>query len=199
MYGYFDCSKKKLASNNGADRARLRQSGAAAARSQRHLQNLKLIEGIIMKKTYREIANELGCKPSIVAGRVFRMRQEHSPYIDLMPPAGHLSGEDMSERNSRKKSAKVNMQIPPKLRLPSDALRSITKPKNAPKTFLDLGPYECSWAVEPMDSAGRAQMLCCAADVMCPSKREGDRRASHCAYHYALSIADMPSVKDKKS
>lgn len=199
MHGYLEYSAepKALALCQAYPKA-MAEGLKSATKTRRHLDNLKLLKGIIMKKTYREIAVELGCKPSIVAGRVFRMRQENSPYAEFIPPAGHLSSEDISDRNSRKKSAKVNMQMPDKSPGTNFFSRSIAKPSNAPKTFLELKQYECSWAVDSPDREGCKETLCCAAEVMDPTKREGDRRSSHCPYHYALSIAPKAAESRKR-
>lgn len=152
---------------------------------QRRADDLRVIAGVRSKKTYREIASEIGVRPSVVSGRIFRMRQMKSPYCEIVPPAGHLSDRDVSERNVRKKSRK-SAEVELKDR---QEPIFIAKPANAPKKFMDLACDECSWSVEDQNNPGHASMLCCGAPVMDPSRREGDRRSSHCAYHYAFSIA----------
>lgn len=195
MYGDLDCPAHLVSERLFIFEPDKQKDSARLKRAKRQKEDLTLIKGTIMKKTYREMAEELGCKPSIVAGRIFRMRQDHSPYADLMPPAGHLSFEDVSKRNSRKKSDKINMKPPKDAGEFAPSPVDLKAPDNPPKTFLELGQFECSWALGSKDESSGSDMLCCAADVLNPSAREGDRRASHCAYHYARSIAQLPVGK----
>lgn len=195
MYGDLDCRAHALSERLFLLGPEKQIESARSKRTKRHKEDLTLIKGTIMKKTYREMAEELGCRPSIVAGRIFRMRQEHSPYADLIPPAGHLSFDEVSRRNSRKKSDKINMKLPKDACAFAPPSVDIKAPNNPPKTFLQLGQFECSWALGLKDESSGPIMLCCAAKVLNPSAREGDRRASHCAYHYARSIAQKPVQK----
>lgn len=160
---------------------------------QRIKADLQVIKGVRSKKSYREIAGDIGVKPSVVSGRIFRMRQEKSPYHDLLPPAGHLSEYDISKRNVRNKSTKVSEDYAEIKNLSFHAPNS----ENLPKPFMDLSPYQCSWCLDDVNEPGHTMMMCCGADVMDKSRREGDGRASYCAFHYNLSIAHTDTRQKK--
>lgn len=141
-------------------------------------QDAILLNGLKANQTYAQIANLLGVSKAMVSGRIHRLRKLRHIKI----PAKQ---EKASSKNSKPKSI---LRAKPSLNLdwqsPSIA---VVKPKNPPVRFSILQRGYCTWCVEDGGAEARANMMCCAAQVMDKSKREGDRRSSHCAYHYEMS------------
>lgn len=143
-------------------------------------QDAILRHGVEADQTYSQIAEKLGVSKAMVSGRIHRLRKTRK---GCLPPKREQRSRPKSKPGSHstpepKFHEKLNWNPPSVL---------IEKPKNPPVRFHQLGNGLCSWCVDDETSEPGANMMCCAAPVMDKSKREGDRRSSHCAYHYEMS------------
>lgn len=143
-------------------------------------QDAILRHGIEAHQTYSQIAKNLGVSKAMVSGRIHRLRKTGK---GCLPPKPNTQSRPKLKPESHSKPEpkfheKLNWN-PPSI--------PIEKPKNSPVRFNQLGYGLCSWCVDDEASEPGINMMCCAAPVMDKSKREGDRRSSHCAYHYEMS------------
>lgn len=167
-------------------------------------QDTILIDGLKSDQTYMEIADKLGISKAMVSGRIHRLRKlrpSDLPAKNMFVPTskltdpnaeGELAPNQLNLKKLRKQCgtsgrAKTEKQYVSKLnwKLPSIA---VEKPTNPPVAFMELPRGACSWCLEDINQDVSATMMCCAAPVMDESKREGDRRSSHCVYHYQMSV-----------
>lgn len=163
-------------------------------------QDQMILDGLKADQTYTQIATSLGVSKAMVSGRLFRLRklrpddvpEKKAQFIHnrrALPRAG-ASSSKMPGALSPKIIARKNVRIDRSIRRDEKnaANRAVAQPKPnyAPVPFMALERGHCTWCVEGNAGAG---MMCCAAPVLDAKKREGDRRSSHCAYHYELSLA----------
>lgn len=167
-------------------------------------QDTILIDGLKSHQTYMQIADKLGISKAMVSGRIHRLRKlrpSDLPAKNMLPPMSKLTGPNLEcdlapNKVNLKKSQKqcgsfgqVKAEKPHVSRLnwklPSIA---VEKPTNLPVAFMELPRGACSWCLDDINQDVSAVMMCCAAPVMDKSKREGDRRSSHCVYHYQMSV-----------
>ncbi len=166
-------------------------------------QDAILIDGLKTDQSYRQIAEKLGLSKAMISGRIHRLRKlrPHDLPLKIAPPnilsniqrQGGLSSDKLNQTrrpssDKDKSQHKLNAKIKPTLMLnwkqPSII---IEKPTTPPIAFMCLERGTCLWCLEDVNQEAGASMLCCAAPVMDKSKREGDRRSSHCVYHYEMS------------
>lgn len=166
-----------------------------------------ILDGLKADDTYTEIASRLGVSKAMVSGRLYRLRKLRPADVPpkrvqtpLVPRAGTLTPLLISGKNSRVKSSDCADKYAPKPRQNKRQLRAVQseKPTNPPVPFIELERGFCSWCVDDKAEEAGANMMCCAAPVIDKLKREGDRRASHCAYHYELSIAPEKQVSNPR-
>lgn len=167
-------------------------------------QDTILIDGLKSDQTYMQIADKLGISKAMVSGRIHRLRKlrpSDLPAKNMFTPTskltdpnakGELAPNQLNLKKLRSQSgvsgqAKVGKPHGSRLnwKLPSIA---VEKPTNLPVAFMELPRGACSWCLDDINQDVSATMMCCAAPVMDKSKREGDRRSSHCAYHYQMSV-----------
>lgn len=141
-------------------------------------QDAILRNGLNADQTYTQIADKLGVSKAMVSGRIHRLRKLN-PLQFIAKHSAAPSKQSKPKRISGKK---------PKLKLEWQAPSiPVEKPCNPPAPFKQLERGYCSWCLDDFGTDPGANMMCCAAPVMDKSKREGDRRSSHCAYHYDMS------------
>ncbi len=56
----------------------------------------------------------------------------------------------------------------------------------APVAFVDAGPGQCVWPIDPVETPGHARMLCCGAAVA--------DRSPYCASHAARARRETPPI-----
>lgn len=166
-------------------------------------QDVILINGLKEDQTYKQIADKLGLSKAMISGRIRRLRQLRPS--DLPPKtiaidasnkaqkkgAIHADKHNVKRQTHRDKDSaklKPNAKIKPisalNWKLPSIL---VEKPTTPSVEFMHLKQGTCSWCMDDINQEAGANMMCCAAPVMDKSKREGDRRSSHCTYHYEMS------------
>ena len=167
-------------------------------------QDATLIDGLRSHQTYMQIADKLGISKAMVSGRIRRLRKlrpSDLPAKNMFAPTSKLTEPNANSelvpnkvnlKKLRKQSGasghpKAEKHYVSKLdwKLPSIA---VEKPTNPPVAFMTLPRGACSWCLDDINQDASASMMCCAAPVMDKSKREGDRRSSHCVYHYQMSV-----------
>lgn len=155
-------------------------------------QDQVILDGLKSHQTYTQIATSLGVSKAMVSGRLYRLRklrpdempEKKAQFIHTrraISRAGILTPKMLARKNGRiERSFRRDEK--------NAADRAITQPipDHAPVAFMSLERGHCTWCVKGEASAA---MMCCAAPVIDPKKREGDRRSTHCAYHYELSKA----------
>lgn len=115
-----------------------------------------------------------------------------------LPKAGTITPTLMGKKNQRKpdKNPRGNHQrntahtahnLAQNLDWKTPSI-AIEPPRNSPVSFMHLGRGLCTWCVDDLAVDATAMMMCCAAPVIDKAKREGDRRSSHCAYHYEMGV-----------
>lgn len=178
-------------------------------------QDAQLLDGLKADRTYTQIATNLGVSKAMVSGRLYRLRQLRPDDVpqkqvqtkkrqikkatDRIPKVGSRA-KILISQNDVCKLIKGNLK--PDLSatfIPNDKFKtpknsntpkrkiSLHKPNNQPIEFMALERGYCLWCVDEERARSPANMLCCAAPVIDAAKRDGDRRSSHCAYHYELS------------
>ena len=166
-------------------------------------QDLILIDGLNRHKTYQQIADKLGLSKAMISGRIRRLRKLRPNDLPLKTTApiisrkaqqkGALNSDKSNFRHqiySDKNSAKLksNAKLRPVLALNwTSPSILVEKPTTPPVPFMHLKQGTCSWCMDDINQEAGANMMCCAAPVIDTSKREGDRRSSHCVYHYEMS------------
>ncbi len=161
-------------------------------------QDQMILDGLKADQTYTQIATSLGVSKAMVSGRLYRLRKlrpddvpekrvqfihKHRSRPRTGPMAKTLNiasaGQKTFERQARSNAKKATN------------LASVNglkyTPKNDPAPFMTLERGQCSWCLDGDEDAS-ATMMCCAAPVVDAKKREGDRRSTHCHYHYQLSL-----------
>lgn len=153
-----------------------------------------ICEGLKSGLSYSQIGEQFKFSRSQISGRVFRLRK-HSPEklpVEFRSPASSLREADrnrnianakrksQSSGNSDAKPARKSLDEIEKNILPD----TLIKPKNKPVTFMDLERGQCTFCVDDLSEPASAQMMCCGAEVIDRYAREGDRKATHCNYHY---------------
>jgi hypothetical protein len=141
-------------------------------------QDAILLNGLKSDQTYTQIADKLGVSKAMVSGRIHRLRKlrplqflaKQSTKPNKKPKPKIISG--------KKSKLKLNWQTPS---IP------VEKPNNPPAPFKQLERGYCSWCLDDFGTEPGSNMMFCAAPVVDKSKREGDRRSSHCVYHYEMS------------
>lgn len=164
-------------------------------------QDQVILDGLKADQTYTQIATSLGVSKAMVSGRLFRLRklrpdevpEKKAQFIHTrrslsraLPRAGTIPASKIASKNAR-----IERSILRDARNAALRATALPKPDNAPMAFMQLEWGQCTWCVADeagQDEAG-AQMMCCAADVIDPKRREGDRRATHCYHHYEMSLA----------
>lgn len=177
-------------------------------------QDTQLLNGLKADRTYTQIAANLGVSKAMVSGRLYRLRQLRPDDVPqkkrqskkLQTNAGSLTkalisqknrhrrvdgglNPDLRHRTNPKSILKPKLEPKPILNKTNPPERQISfgRPKNLPIEFMALEQGQCLWCVDADSVRSPANMLCCAAPVIDAAKRDGDRRSSHCAYHYELS------------
>lgn len=166
-------------------------------------QDAILISGLKGEQTYKQIADKLGLSKAMISGRIHRLRKLRPR--DLPPKtiatdtsskaqekgAIHCDKLNLKRQTYRDKDSaklKSNAKLRPvstlNWKLPSILVET---PNNRSVEFMRLKQGTCSWCMDDINQEAGANMMCCAAPVMDKSKRKGDRRSSHCAYHYEMS------------
>ncbi|MEP3196343.1 MAG: hypothetical protein ABJO57_00600 [Lentilitoribacter sp.] len=167
-------------------------------------QDVILIDGLKGNQTYKQIADTLGLSKAMISGRIRRLRKlrpNDLPPKTIAPDisskaqekrAIHCDKPNLNYQKNRYKDGvrlKSNAKLKPvstiNWKLPSIL---VEKPINRSVEFMHLKQGTCSWCLDDINQEAGARMMCCAAPVMDKSKREGDRRSSHCVYHYEMSV-----------
>lgn len=144
----------------------------------------QLIDLLSAGHTTTDIALTLGKSRNAVSGRIFRLRQTRP---DEIPAAGSLPKAEVAARNSRPDKSKPK-PAPKLVKTPTKP----TQPENSPIPFIQLEVGQCAFCVEDSESPVSSEMMCCGAPTIEPAAREGDRRKSHCDYHYRI-VTDRSS------
>jgi hypothetical protein len=166
-------------------------------------QDVILIDGLKSDQTYKQIADKLGLSKAMISGRIRRLRKLRPS--DLPPKttaidtsckaqkkgAIHEDKHNLKRQTCRDSGSakfKPNAKLRPvsvlNWKLPSIL---VEKPTTPSVEFMRLKQGTCSWCMDDINQEAGANMMCCAAPVMDKSKRDGDRRSSHCTYHYEMS------------
>lgn len=141
-------------------------------------QDAILLNGLKANQTYAQIANILGVSKAMVSGRIHRLRKLRHIKIPTK------QSTEQSKISKPKRILHAKPPLKPHRQSPSI---EVVRPNNPPVRFSLLQRGYCTWCVDDAGVEAGADMKCCAAQVMDKSKREGDRRSSHCAYHYEMS------------
>lgn len=155
-------------------------------------QDQVILDGLKSNQTYTQIATFLGVSKAMVSGRLYRLRKLRPDDVPetkvqfihnrrVFPNAGTLSPKMLARKNLR-----IERSIRRDEKNAANRVQALSVPDCAPVAFMALERGNCTWCVAGEASA---TMLCCAAPVVDPKKREGDRRSTHCQYHYELSKA----------
>lgn len=160
-------------------------------------QDQAILDGLKSDQTYTQIATSLGVSKAMVSGRLYRLRKlrpddvpekkvqfvhTRRMHSSSIPRAGTLTPEMIARKNAR-----VERSILRDHKNAANRAVALPKPDTTPLPFMSLERGQCTWCVDEGDAS--ATMLCCAAPVVDAKKREGDRRSTHCHYHYELSRA----------
>lgn len=143
----------------------------------------RLIELFKAGHTLSEIARTLGTSRNAISGKINRLRKARPNDI---PAANNLTKDEISVRSRRTTRSPAKKKTSRSKQTPS------LKPTDPPIPFNQLEKGQCSFCVEAPDAPAHAGMLCCGAPVIDRLAREGDRRASHCQFHYE-AISDRSS------
>lgn len=175
-------------------------------------QDQAILDGLKADQTYTQIASSLGVSKAMVSGRLYRLRKLrpddvpekkvqfiHNRRAQLrklpnflphsvphsLPRAGTLSPNMIARKNARIERSIRRDEKNAADRAVAQPHPSLA-PDYAPVAFMALQRGHCTWCVEGEAGAG---MMCCAVPVLDAKRREGDRRSTHCSYHYELSKA----------
>ncbi|MBO6918905.1 MAG: hypothetical protein JJ858_10785 [Rhizobiaceae bacterium] len=152
-----------------------------------------LLQGLKTDQTYSQIADQLGMSKAMVSGRIHRLRKTKA----ILSLNTRVGSSCLKRKGNRESAAPRNPERSTDKKFNASSLAALNwkapsvevhKPQNAPMPFMQLKRGFCSWCVDDEVEDAGAGMMCCAAPVMDKSKREGDRRASHCLYHFKKSI-----------
>lgn len=164
-------------------------------------QDQVILDGLKSDQTYTQIATSLGVSKAMVSGRLYRLRKLRPDDVPekkvqfihnrralprTIQRAGTLTPEMIARKNVR-----IERSIRRDVKNATDRALAQPMPNYAPVAFMALERGHCTWCVEGEASPYETGvgMMCCAVPVLDPKKREGDRRSTHCAYHYELSKA----------
>lgn len=170
-------------------------------------QDQVILDGLKANLTYTQIATSLGVSKAMVSGRLYRLRklrpgdvpQKKVQVCQRRQTAwrtGIKFGKPKPNSFSHK-SALIEKLIWRDQKIISDKTLLGSKPNSAAVPFMALERGACTWCVSDEVSSGievGAGMMCCAAPVVNARAHEGDRRATHCQYHYELSRHEIPKT-----